>query len=404
MRAPSGVRSAAARPAALAAALAAAAVTAGCASDPADDAADSAIGFYQRVLGDQWAWHCDFQPSCSEFGRQAVAEQGALLGAVMTADRLQRDHHYEHDEYPADEYGRPVDPPRASALFGPRVEEEPRAEDRELAAALEATPPLIVEEAAQVAFADSLFERGEWAAARIEYERLLHARPGSKLAVRCRERAAICLAKARRRGDALAHLARIDDAAERAAARALVERELGRPHSALAAAEKAGSPLLSGFLALEADLAEEARAEFARLGQEGVERELSARIDSIERLPRKSPALAGSLSAVLPGAGQLYVGRPGDALVAFMTNGLLIGGTVSAARRDQDAAAIALGVVASGFWFGNIYGAANGAASDFRERRDAELDRARGWLRQSGVFAAPTTDGRGGALGLYFGF
>ncbi len=103
------------------AALLASLAAAGCASDPADGAADAALGFYQRVLGDQWAWHCDFQPSCSSFGRQAVAEQGALLGAVMTADRLQRDHHLEHGEYPADEYGRPVDPPRASALFGPRV-------------------------------------------------------------------------------------------------------------------------------------------------------------------------------------------------------------------------------------------------------------------------------------------
>ncbi len=386
------------------AALLASLAAAGCASDPADGAADAALGFYQRVLGDQWAWHCDFQPSCSSFGRQAVAEQGALLGAVMTADRLQRDHHLEHGEYPADEYGRPVDPPRASALFGPRVEEEPRAEDRELAAALAATPPLPIDETAQLAFADSLFERGEWAVARIEYERLLHARPGSVQATRCRQRAALCLAKARRRGDALVHVAGIEDAAGKAATKALVERELGRPRSALAAAEAAGEPLLTGFLALEADLAEQARAQFARLGQEGAAAELGARVDVIEQLPRKSTALAGSLSAVLPGAGQLYVGRPGDALVAFMTNGLLIGGTVAAARRDQDTAAIALGFVASGFWFGNIYGAMNGAERDWRERRDAELDRARGWLRQSGLFATPTADGRGGALGLYFGF
>lgn len=356
------------------------------------------------MLGDQWAWHCDFQPSCSSFARQAVAEQGALLGAVMTADRLQRDHQLEHDEYPSDEHGRPIDPPRASALFGPRVEEAPRATDAALARALADAPPLVGDEAQQVAFADSWWERGEWAAARIEYERLLFAAPASPYATRCHQRAALCLAKALRRGDALAHVARIGDAGEQAATRALVERELARPLPALKAAENAGRPLLTGFLALEADLATAAREQFARLEAEAVRREMLARTDTIEALPRKSRALAGSLSALLPGAGQLYVGRPGDALVAFTTNAALIGGTVVAARRDQDAAAIALGFVASGFWFGNIYGAMNGAARDHRERRDAELDRARGWLRQSGVFAGLAPDGDGGALGLYFGF
>ena len=375
----------------------------GCASDPTASAADEAIGFYQRVLGEQWAWHCDFQPGCSTFGRQAVAEQGALLGMAMTADRLQRDHNLEHDEYPADEYGRPIDPPSASALFGPNCEELARESDAELQQALAVPPPLATDDAAQVAFADSLWDAKEWARARIEYERLLFARPASPLAARCHQRAALCLAKARRRGDALVHADRIEDGDERAATKALIERELGRTASALGAIGANSQPALHGFLALEADQMAVAREQFGRLHTSAAREELLRCIDDVEALPRKSRLLAGSLSAVLPGSGQLYVGRPGDALVAFSVNAVLIGGTVVAARRDQDAAAIGLGFVASGFWFGNIYGAMNGAALDTRERRDARLDEARGWLRQSGFFGTVTPDGRGGAIGLYFG-
>ncbi len=383
-------------------ALAAAVALAGCTST-GEAGTDGAIGFYQRFLGDQWAWHCDFQPSCSSFGRQAIAEQGALAGLVMTADRLQRDHQFDRAEYPHDEWGHPLDPPAAHALFGPRVEDEPSAQDPQLEAELAAAPPLAQDDAAQAAFADRLWDAHEWARARIEYERLLFARPTTRFATHCHQRAALCLARVRRRGDALAHVDKIADASERAATRALVEREVERPEAALRAADVAGAPLLAGFLALEAEQCAGARERFTPL-PETVRSELLATVDAIEQRPRKSRLLAGSLSALLPGSGQLYIGRPGDALAAFTTNAILIGGTVVAARRDQDVAAIALGFVAFGFWNGNIYGAANGATLHDRRRRDALLDEARGRLRQSGFFGGLAPDGDGGALGIYFGF
>lgn len=378
------------------------AVAAGCTSSPAQGAADGALGFYQQVLGRQWAWHCNFQPGCSTFARQAVAQQGAIRGVVMAADRLQRDHAMQREEYPHDEYGRPIDPPAASALFGPRVEEEALAHDAALAQALAEAPPLAQDDAQQAGFADRLWDAREWERARIEYERLLFGRPGSPFTDHCRQRAALCLAKARRRGDALAHVEKIAVAAERERTRALVEREIERPAAALRAAEAGESPLLAGFLALEAERTDVAREQFARVG-DAARDELLRCADDVAALPRKSPYLAGTMSALLPGSGQLYVGRPGDALAAFTINAVLIGGTIAAARRDQDTAAIAIGFVASGFWVGNIYGAANGAALDTRERRDHRLDQARGHLRQSGFFATLEPDQRGGAIGLYFG-
>src|SRR5262245_3354903 len=37
--------------------------------------------------------------------------------------------------------------------------------------------------------------------------------------------------------------------------------------------------------------------------------------------PTKSPATAGLLAGILPGAGHLYIGKPGQALAAFLLNG-----------------------------------------------------------------------------------
>jgi hypothetical protein len=319
-----------------------------------------------------------------------------------------RDHNLCYGRYACDEYGRPLDPPADNALFGPRVAEfesvgATDAADRQQLQ----NPPFSADE--QLAFADRLFEANEWDRARIEYARLLFHEAGIATATpharRCHERIALCFAHLKRRGDAFAALDRLPAGAATDDLRALVLRELGQHEDALAAVDTrdADGQLLAGFLALETGRSDVARAQFGRLDAP-LRDPLLEHVSNFDELPTKSLWLAGSLSAVLPGAGQLYAGRWEDGLVAFTTNAVLIGATALAWHRDERVTAGALGCVAFGFYAGNVYGGVNAAARHDRAVRDGALARMRGWLRQSNLWVGVAPRGEGGALGIYFGF
>ena len=84
-------------------------------------------------------------------------------------------------------------------------------------------------------------------------------------------------------------------------------------------------------------------------------------LDEYEALPLKSPFLAGTLSALLPGSGQLYAEHYKDGLMAFLVNALFITGTIVALDNENYAFAAIAGGVGLPFYVGNIYGAANAA-------------------------------------------
>ncbi len=88
---------------------------------------------------------------------------------------------------------------------------------------------------------------------------------------------------------------------------------------------------------------------------------LETDIAKIKDLRRKSPVLAGALSVVLPGSGQLYAGRPRDALSAFLWNALFIGAAIWAVESDHDEAALVLGAFELTWYSANIYNAVNNA-------------------------------------------
>ena len=95
-------------------------------------------------------------------------------------------------------------------------------------------------------------------------------------------------------------------------------------------------------------------------GAENVSEALTL-LDLYQQLPEKSPVLAGVMSAILPGSGYIYAEHYGDAITAFLINGLFIAGTITAIHQENYAVAGIVGGVGLPFYLGNIYGSANAA-------------------------------------------
>jgi len=79
------------------------------------------------------------------------------------------------------------------------------------------------------------------------------------------------------------------------------------------------------------------------------------------KIPHRSPGLAGAMSAVLPGAGQLYAGNGRDAATALFVNGLLAAFNWQLIERELWAGVGLVGFVQLGFYGGNILAGVNSA-------------------------------------------
>ncbi|UCE17768.1 MAG: membrane protein insertion efficiency factor YidD [Gemmatimonadota bacterium] len=76
------------------------------------------IHLYKVFVSPFLGARCNFYPSCSEFGFQAYRKYGFLIGTMMTADRLSRDHGFiPFGGYPRDENGRFLDPVEDIYIF-----------------------------------------------------------------------------------------------------------------------------------------------------------------------------------------------------------------------------------------------------------------------------------------------
>ncbi|MDD5724365.1 MAG: tetratricopeptide repeat protein [Syntrophales bacterium] len=109
----------------------------------------------------------------------------------------------------------------------------------------------------------------------------------------------------------------------------------------------------------------------------------SAGLGNIGNLPYKSPSVAGTLAAVLPGAGHLYTRRPADAIVAFLLNGAFIW---SAVELFDDEKYVTGGIVTFfelGWYSGNVYSAISSAHKFNKETKENFLRGLRGRVNLS---------------------
>jgi tetratricopeptide (TPR) repeat protein len=215
--------------------------------------------------------------------------------------------------------------------------------------------PLVEE--MKLLIADSYAEGGDEESALEHYLRLIEKHPGSPHIPEAYFRMGLLFSENRAYGEAEKYM----DAA------------LGHEKSPAILRKKAGEWLVLLSLLMDRDRGE-VRETIRRLGL-GRRSDMLGMAEEYASLDRKSPGIAGALSAALPGAGQLYLGRKRDALAALILNGVFIWGIVESFDGDNEAVGVLLLVFELGWYGGNVYTAVNGAHKHNRKLKDSFRNR-----------------------------
>ncbi|OGW26800.1 MAG: hypothetical protein A2X56_10480 [Nitrospirae bacterium GWC2_57_13] len=245
-------------------------------------------------------------------------------------------------------------------------------------------------------FADHLYGAGDYYRAITEYERLLFFYPTHTLSTAAQYQIAMAYLEGGKYTQAIKQLRDLSNTYAgseigRKAQLSLAEAYIRKKdhHLALNMLEEflASYPrdpradavrIRTGWVYLQLGEWQQAGAEFRSVPAGSAERRqaeaLAGESAGYPGLQKKSPALAGTLSAVLPGAGQLYVGRPADATTSFLLNSLFIWATVEAFKSDNDVTGGILLFFESGWYFGNIYNAMGSAHKYNRRAEQRYLD------------------------------
>jgi tetratricopeptide (TPR) repeat protein len=259
-----------------------------------------------------------------------------------------------------------------------------------------------------VGFGDALLAEHDPFNALTYYRLALHLDPDRPDAGAIRFRVALCYERGDR-FDAAAQAwldvaGRHPDLSDRATYRAaLANLDADRPIEAIAylnevRAESPESPwaeraeFVVGVAALESHDLAAADAAFATFASTHPQSPLATRAgaarDVLATPPRRrSPALAGVMSTIVPGTGQMYAGHVGDGVMALLADGSLALFTSALLRdgiEDSRTWEIATGGVLGGFtlvfWSANTLGAVRGAT---RANEHEVRVRAEGALREA---------------------
>jgi tetratricopeptide (TPR) repeat protein len=247
-----------------------------------------------------------------------------------------------------------------------------------------------------LSFADHLYEQGDYYRAITEYERFIFSYPQHPLAKKARYQIALSYLKGEKYTQALQQFRDLadkypSDETGRRSLYMLAETYYQKKdyNQASDVFEKFltsypddpqadAARIRKGWCFLRQGNWREAGEEFQKLPPESPLHAQGAELaDESNKYPgieKKSPYLAGGLSAVLPGAGQLYVGRKTDAAAAFLLNGAFIWGTAESYHKRSYVTAGILLFFETGWYLGNIYNAISSAHKSNRQVEDKFME------------------------------
>lgn len=346
------------------------------------------LSLYQKILSPQQGQVCAFQPTCSHFAQKALRKYGLLQGALMTSDRLQRCHQCAVGNYPLTEKGLCLDPVEDHTLWGVTKPLSLPLPDLPTPFA----PSTEGEKTSPLAFADHLCITGDKPRAYSQYINLARSFPQDSLSGPAWLRAGICLQKMgqwQMATDLFSNLASHEagsslgeEAAFQMAVTQLQAGDHARPLKILKSLEGTSrsdrANLLAGWLQLQQgewagakSFGERAMSSAQKvISQSGRQvRETAARG---AQLPHRIPMLAALFSAIVPGSGKFYAGKPMDGLYSL----LLVGSAVTIAYAYEDdhqrSKSAVFGTLGVFFHLGNIFGSAS-EAKRFNQRAREDL-------------------------------
>jgi len=250
----------------------------------------------------------------------------------------------------------------------------------------------------QFGYAESLFKEGDFYRAITEYKRFIFFFPEEKKTEKCYFRIGESYFKARKWTEAIDALnvfmakfpysSMTDDALY---LKGMAEKDLKKYDDALSTFEKIiktssgeyrnKAIYQSALVLVDMEKWKRASETFSKIPEESVlspaARVFSSGLENIDNLPRKSPVTAGTLSAIVPGAGHLYAERPRDALVAFLLNGAFIWAAVELFDDEKYVAGGVVTFFELGWYTGNIYSAVSSAHKYNKRVKDEFLQNLR---------------------------
>jgi tetratricopeptide (TPR) repeat protein len=240
-------------------------------------------------------------------------------------------------------------------------------------------------------FAGSLMEEEDYYRAITEYKRFLSYFPDDERVPLCRFNIALAYQHGGKTDLAVEHLQQIRDeyAETEIAERASYEIgtsyfQKGRHEDAAEAFSEflknypesnrldQGRVLLGWSLLHRWELKEAVRTFFEvseKSSQYPFAQAIAEEIEGGIALQKKSPVLAGTLSAIIPGTGQIYTGRNNEGVTSFILNGTFIWAIAELFSHSNEAAGLLLGFFEVGWYSGGIFGAVNDAHKFNRKAR-----------------------------------
>lgn len=253
-------------------------------------------------------------------------------------------------------------------------------------------------------FAEALFEEGEYARALVEYRRYVYFTPAGAKAPVAKRRIGDCRF---RNGDYAGAAGSYEEAFDSQEERTGVAGELCR---ALVLSGQGGR-LVTGQAAPLPGIPEDVLCHFRSwalfaakdyagavasreaCGGGAPGGEIALFREAAEHRSKR-PWVGGALSALVPGTGQLYAGRPGDTVIILLTLPLFAGLAWEAERRDANGVCIALSAVGALFYAGNVYGGFSSCGRYNRLWNEAMQERGREILRAGDPSRGPVDDER----------